>query len=319
MSRPGRAWRAAHVATAPLALVTLISPALALGQTASAPEEPETLQTCKLYKTDDGVEVLLHPRSFADEAECAGCKPITSDKSNEVSNATGPPNNVSFSLGRGGGVIVEFIDNTLVNGPGEDLVIFEVGKRQEPTIVEVQLEGAGEDDWIPVADQVEGGARILSLPADVGPDDVVRRVWLQDKDSPHGSPEGADIDAVAAIGFSWVETLDAGKTLFDFGDASLTDTARARLDAIAEQFDYDDVDVLIFGHADQRGTETFNQELSEERAAAVERYLAERLRALGKAPTSMRSRGLGERALTGQGHRLDRRVEVFLTPTVCAG
>ncbi|MEM9725213.1 MAG: OmpA family protein [Pseudomonadota bacterium] len=316
MSRPWRAWRAAHVAAAPLALALLLPPALALAQAASAAEEPETLQTCKLYETADGVTELLHPKSFADEAECAGCKPVTGKEKNRPEFATGPPDKKSFSMGSGGGLIVRFTDNALVNGPGEDLIIFEIGRAQEPTDVSVRIEG--DRNWIP-AGTAGGGRRSLNLPGAVGPDEVVREVRLRDRNSPHSPPEGADIDAVAAIGFSWVETLDAGRTLFDFGDASLTDTARARLDAIAEQFDYADVDVLIFGHADRRGTETYNQDLSEQRAAAVERYLADRLRALGKAPTSMRSRGLGERALTGQGHRLDRRVEVFLTPTVCAG
>ncbi|MTV25952.1 OmpA family protein [Nitriliruptoraceae bacterium ZYF776] len=65
---------------------------------------------------------------------------------------------------------------------------------------------------------------------------------------------------------------------FDFDESALLADARAELDEVADQLAEAGVDaVAIGGHTDSVGDDDYNQRLSEERAAAVEAHLAERL------------------------------------------
>ena len=85
-------------------------------------------------------------------------------------------------------------------------------------------------------------------------------------------------------------TLDAD-TLFDFDKAVLRPAGKAALDDfVAKTKDISPEVILAVGHADRFGSEKYNQELSERRAAAVKAYL------LGKGIESNRikTEGRGE-------------------------
>ena len=67
-------------------------------------------------------------------------------------------------------------------------------------------------------------------------------------------------------------------SMFELNSATLTDEARARLDAeiIPKIAGIRNVRFIVSGHADRTGTVDYNRELSEKRAAAVRAYLLEK-------------------------------------------
>ena len=87
---------------------------------------------------------------------------------------------------------------------------------------------------------------------------------------------------------------DAEKTVyFEFDSAELTPDSRQRLDYLANELrGADDVrEAHVVGYADPIGTSSYNKQLSEERAAAVENYINQRGYLKTKRPEV---RGLGE-------------------------
>ncbi|MEQ3624952.1 MAG: OmpA family protein [Celeribacter sp.] len=80
---------------------------------------------------------------------------------------------------------------------------------------------------------------------------------------------------------------------FDLDSAELTDEARQNLVVFAEALTDDRLDrarFVVEGHTDARGGRGHNDGLSDERAAAVKRYLSE----LGVTEDRLRAQGLGE-------------------------
>jgi outer membrane protein OmpA-like peptidoglycan-associated protein len=108
----------------------------------------------------------------------------------------------------------------------------------------------------------------------------------------------------------------ASDVLFESGSARLQPGAEDKLRELAQVLDrYPRTRVEIVGHTDDRGTEAFNQPLSERRAAAV----ADVLVRAGVAPHRMSARGLGEtRPVAGNatptGRAMNRRVEILVRP-----
>jgi OOP family OmpA-OmpF porin len=108
--------------------------------------------------------------------------------------------------------------------------------------------------------------------------------------------------------------------LFDFNKAELKDAGKQKLDELANQVKGAKVDeIVVVGHADRIGSETYNEKLSEARAQSVKGYLAER----GAKTNVIVAQGKGEAApVTGDqckkmaGKKLieclqpDRRVEI---------
>jgi len=108
--------------------------------------------------------------------------------------------------------------------------------------------------------------------------------------------------------------------LFDFDKAELKDAGKQKLDELASQIKDAKVDeIIVVGHADRIGSETYNEKLSEARAQSVKDYLAER----GAQTNVITAQGKGEAApVTGDqckkmaGKKLieclqpDRRVEI---------
>ncbi len=112
--------------------------------------------------------------------------------------AVGKPAGHSVALGNGGTLVVEFIDNVLVDGPGDDLVIFEVGKAIEPTHVWISENGT---DWIDVG-RVHGGKSTVDIGPLVKAGQRFRFVKLRDAKAGRSSGSataGADINGVGAL------------------------------------------------------------------------------------------------------------------------
>jgi len=106
-------------------------------------------------------------------------------------------------------------------------------------------------------------------------------------------------------------TFDS-QLLFDFGKSDLKESNKRDLQKFAETLkQYADTDLLIVGHTDSRGSDSFNQTLSTQRAAAVSDYLAYS----GVNRNRLRIQGEGERQpvasnSTDQGREQNRRVEI---------
>ena len=100
-----------------------------------------------------------------------------------------------FSLGAKGHGIWRFTDNALVNGPGEDLLIFEIGNYRESVEVSISTDG---NEWITVGEH-PGGTRAIDLGDDVPGDTRFHYIRLVDLGRQGGQWPGADIDAIAAI------------------------------------------------------------------------------------------------------------------------
>jgi peptidoglycan-associated lipoprotein len=79
--------------------------------------------------------------------------------------------------------------------------------------------------------------------------------------------------------------------LFDFDRYNIRSDARAVLDSVASWLNKNrDINVLIEGHCDERGTNEYNLALGEKRANATKDYLVSK----GIAPSRMNTLSYGE-------------------------
>ena len=79
--------------------------------------------------------------------------------------------------------------------------------------------------------------------------------------------------------------------LFDYGKTDLKESNKSDLQKFSTTLkEYSNTDLVIVGHTDNVGSESFNQTLSEKRAASVSSYLA----SLGVAYSRLRIEGKGE-------------------------
>lgn len=103
--------------------------------------------------------------------------------------------------------------------------------------------------------------------------------------------------------------------LFGFDESTLSADARTSLDKLVKVLDaYPDTDIEIQGHTDSKGSEAYNQALSERRATAVSGYLEEQ----GTSDTRLTIKGYGETIPkyendTPEGRTENRRVEFLIT------
>jgi outer membrane protein OmpA-like peptidoglycan-associated protein len=106
----------------------------------------------------------------------------------------------------------------------------------------------------------------------------------------------------------------ASGLLFDFDSSVVRGAARDNLTNLAQSLrNYPDTEVLIVGHTDSQGSDSYNQGLSERRAAAARDYLVTQ----GVASNRIRTMGLGESEPvatndTDAGRAQNRRVEVAI-------
>ena len=277
------------------------------------------------------MRILLHPRSFADRAICPGSPGCPNQiwqipgHNNVPINAAGPPdyapsrgriNSGIYTLGCKGSGTWEFTDNLIVDVPGPDIFVFEVGKAVEPMTVEISIDGT---DWIKVG-SVGGSKASIDIGPHVKPDDVFRFVRLTDlgRSCKNDTP-GADIDAVAAIAFSWLHIVDDSSTVFfEYDKWDLLDEARSALDRLFSEYrNWNSYRLRIVGHTDGVGGDQYNQLLSHRRAEAVAQYLIlQDYIELGRvtAHGEGRLRPLASNK-SRQGRSLNRRVELYFLPT----
>jgi outer membrane protein OmpA-like peptidoglycan-associated protein len=109
--------------------------------------------------------------------------------------------------------------------------------------------------------------------------------------------------------------LTLGDVLFDTAEAQLKPGADATIRRLAEFLDvYPERRLLIEGHTDSRGSDTYNQDLSQRRADAVRTALM----AAGVGEERVRALGLGEEYPvasndTDAGRQENRRVEIIIS------
>lgn len=105
------------------------------------------------------------------------------------------------------------------------------------------------------------------------------------------------------------------KVLFGFDRSDLSSQAQANLDKLGNVLQkYPDTNIEILGHTDSRGTDEYNQGLSQRRATAVDAYL----RSKGISGSRITTKGMGEadpKATndTEAGQAENRRVEFVIT------
>lgn len=124
---------------------------------------------------------------------------------------------------------------------------------------------------------------------------------------------------VARVGEGIAVTFESG-LLYDFdSDVVRADAAKNLSNLAASLGKYPNTDLMIVGHTDDKGTNEYNQALSERRATAASRYLAgagvqaSRLRAVGRGE----SEPLGSNS-TESARQTNRRVEIAIVANASA-
>ncbi len=118
---------------------------------------------------------------------------------------------------------------------------------------------------------------------------------------------------VERVGEGILVTFETG-LLFGVDSSRVRPAAQENLRNLAANLDkYPDTDLLIVGHTDSTGTDSYNESLSRRRAAAVSEYLA----AQGVARARLRTDGRGEAEPVAansseSGRQQNRRVEVAI-------
>ncbi|MBK8517803.1 MAG: OmpA family protein [Saprospiraceae bacterium] len=103
--------------------------------------------------------------------------------------------------------------------------------------------------------------------------------------------------------------------LFGFDQSNLSNEAKTNLDKLVTILkDYPDTNIEVQGHTDSKGSEAYNQKLSEQRATVVSLYLIDK----GIKNSRLSIHGFGELLpkyinTTEDGRLLNRRVEFLIT------
>ncbi|HEX8927186.1 MAG TPA: OmpA family protein, partial [Terriglobales bacterium] len=109
--------------------------------------------------------------------------------------------------------------------------------------------------------------------------------------------------------------VNMSDVLFDFGKATLRPGARLRLAKVAGIIQaYPDLKLQVEGHTDAIGSDQFNQELSERRAAAVRDFLVQE----GVPINNVSAQGYGKKDpvasnTTAEGRQMNRRVDLVVS------
>lgn len=123
--------------------------------------------------------------------------------------------------------------------------------------------------------------------------------------------QGAQVERVG----EGINVTFEGGFLFATNSSDLQTTAQANVNKLADILQkYPDTNVQISGHTDATGSDSYNQKLSEQRAASV----SNKLIASGVAPTRLKTVGYGESIPvasndTPEGRAQNRRVEIAIT------
>lgn len=171
-----------------------------LGAAPAAAEPPEV--------PGRGNVIITFPNgkaSFADRVvdfqvgSPAPSSPSYYDANTALGVPSGSKGTENCSLGKGGVLTLEFVDNRLVDVGGPDLFIFEDGPSVERTLVDISPDG---NTWYEIGD-VSGGRAYIDIRPHI-PDSTMQFRFVRLRDDPsqgdNGKFAGADINAVGAIG-----------------------------------------------------------------------------------------------------------------------
>ena len=134
-----------------------------------------------------------------------------------------------------------------------------------------------------------------------------------DKQAEKLEKELGETATVERVGEGIRITFDS-QLLFDFDRSSLKESNKRDLEKLAETLkELPDTDLLIVGHTDNVGSNSYNQSLSKKRAAAVSKYLA----SLGVSKSRLNINGKGESQPavsndTEENRSQNRRVEIAI-------
>jgi outer membrane protein OmpA-like peptidoglycan-associated protein len=100
--------------------------------------------------------------------------------------------------------------------------------------------------------------------------------------------------------------------LFDFDSSTLKPGAYTEIARVADVLNrYPQTTIRVEGHTDSKGSEAYNQTLSEKRALAVKSALTQR----GVDPTRIQTVGFGESQPISSNDAMNRRVVIVIIPT----
>jgi outer membrane protein OmpA-like peptidoglycan-associated protein len=263
------------------------------------------------------VYLPLGELSFADKVVKANHPLLMTQK---VKNVLGEPDVIQgflteditgiHSLGLGGSLTVQFIDNALTDVNGPDLYIFEIGQI-EPTDLEISKDGK---KWVKVG-KIDGGVAHVDIEKFVKQGELFYYVRLKDLKKKSALP-GADVDAIAAIGAAMRLKLDS-KVLFDTGKSELKPAGKEALKELAKSIKVlEKGKVIVEGHTDDVGSNETNKKLSLARAKSVS---AELKKIIPSSKFKWREKGLGESKPLVENNSdtnraKNRRVEILVLP-----
>jgi len=161
------------------------------------------------------------------------------------------------------------------------------------------------------------GSKEEAAPAETPPPEVAVVPVIETPPAPPPPPSppchGPDGDKPLNLeGCKTGDTVVLRGVNFEFNKSSLTINAKTILDQVADALTArPDIKVEVDGHTDAKGSDSYNQQLSEKRASSVMRYLSGK----GIAGSRMTAVGLGEAQPvadneTDEGRELNRRVEL---------
>lgn len=102
-----------------------------------------------------------------------------------------------------------------------------------------------------------------------------------------------------------------GEAFFDFNSAALKPGAYSEITRVANVLNkYPHTRIEVGGHTDSKGSEEYNQNLSQRRAESVKRALVQR----GVDPMRINTVGYGESAPISSSDAMNRRVEIVIVP-----
>jgi len=276
------------------------------------------------YKTDQGKSVYLPLGriSFADSIiEFNIGKPLPYKKFSDPTQALNAPNYTTYnapnyvSLGCKGSLTVVFTDNGFMNLPGNDLYIFEVGPSEEAAKIEISVDGK---IW-ELAGNITGGKSVIDLNDEqISTETVFYFLRITDqKEVCNSKTAGADIDAIGAINSVIKLTIQAD-LLFDFDDYVLFEKAvEILLNLTTSIQQIEKATILIEGHTDSDGNETYNLKLSNKRAKSVKVALEKMLKDKGDYDFIVNGHGEDKPKTpntTSENKQLNRRVEIVVLP-----
>jgi len=161
-------------------------------------------------------------------------------------------------------------------------------------------------------------------------DCVKSGAWSQDLSTPECDPDlAARLEAERAAELAAVEpsipepTLlrlsDKRNVMFQLNSATLTPTAIDELDRLLGRIgEFDEIEAIdVVGHTDSTGSESYNQSLSEQRAASVSQFLESR----GVRAALLATFGEGEANpvadnKTREGRAMNRRVDILISGSI---